>query len=490
MIGQSGAGKSSLLNALLDEYSMVPTSGIQGCTAAPIELRYNTELRKQSDGKASVYCARIEFIRLHDWRCELELLVDAICVGSNDDGTFVKPDSKKDAARAAWDKLEQVYGRTCLEGLLELSKEEVLAQLSDERKVTALLSRESLMIEHGQVQLGSPQAVALAAESHSNMASDLKAQKKAWAKRLSCELKAFVVKDEDRTRKGDGQCWPLVKKAVLWGPWPVLRSGACLVDLPGVKDTNSVRAKVAANYLPNCSGIWIVDRMCRATTNAVAKELLGEQFKRQLLMDGQYGNVTYICSATDECNPRELWSQLAEFAGEVPGRREHVQGLFDRLDLAQLEFNALSTEEESRIEQLSLLAQQLEETKKEAKKEKREREKAEKAWPKRTAEGAPLVLVQATVASDGSVLVNASTDVEARRQAAERSLQVYGDAKQEYEDENRNSALKKRAFAKETEKHERLKGELQRELNPLIAKMRNEYATQKLQVRRGSSPVV
>ena len=100
------------------------------------------------------------------------------------------------------------------------------------------------------------------------------------------------------------------------------------------------------------------------------------------------------------------------------------------------------------------------------------------------------MLVQATVASDGSVLVNASTDVEARRQAAERSLQVYGDAKQEYEDENRNSALKKRAFAKETEKHERLKGELQRELNPLIAKMRNEYATQKLQVRRGSSPVV
>ena len=31
------------------------------------------------------------------------------------------------------------------------------------------------------------------------------------------------------------------------------------------------------------------------------------------------------------------------------------------------------------------------------------------------------------------------------------------------------------------EENARLKGELQRELNPLIAKLRNEYATQKLQ---------
>lgn len=27
-----------------------------------------------------------------------------------------------------------------------------------------------------------------------------------------------------------------------------------------------------------------------------AKELLGEQFKRRLLMDGQYGNVSFICT--------------------------------------------------------------------------------------------------------------------------------------------------------------------------------------------------
>ena len=126
--------------------------------------------------------------------------------------------------------------------------------------------------------------------------------------------------------------------------------------------------QVAANYLPNCSSIWIVDRMCRATTNAVAKELLGEQFKRQLLMDGQYGNVTYICSATDECNPKELWTQLAEFAGEEPGRREQLQCIFDQLDHAQSEFNEQSNEEESRVERLDQLAQRMEESKKTAKK--------------------------------------------------------------------------------------------------------------------------
>jgi hypothetical protein len=71
------------------------------------------------------------------------------------------------------------------------------------------------------------------------------------------------------------------------------------VDLPGVRDANVARAKVSEQYLQNCNEIWVVAPIKRAVDDGTAKELLGEQFKRRLLMDGQYGNVKV--SPADRC---------------------------------------------------------------------------------------------------------------------------------------------------------------------------------------------
>ena len=199
-------------------------------------------------------------------------------------------------------------------------------------------------------------------------------------------------------------------------------------------------------------------------------------------MDGQYGNVTYICSATDECNPKELWSQLAQHADEVPGRRECLQVLFDRLEQEQAKFNVLSTAEDRRLEQLSRLKEEMDEHKKLAKKDKREVEKLEKDWKKRVAAGGSLVPVQVCVAADGSVDLRASTDAAVRRLEAEGSLAAYGEAKQEYDDENGKAPRKAREFRQDKAAHDKKTAELQCELNPLVAKLRNEYAAQKLQV--------
>ena len=65
---------------------------------------------------------------------------------------------------------------------------------------------------------------------------------------------------------------PLIKRVVLHGPWKVLSSGACLVDLPGVKDSNVARAKVASTYLRNCSCIWIVAPIKRAVDDGTVSQ--------------------------------------------------------------------------------------------------------------------------------------------------------------------------------------------------------------------------
>ena len=54
MVGTTGTGKSSLLNAMIDEYNVLPTSGTQACTAVVVKI--------QNNYKNDLYEADIEFL--------------------------------------------------------------------------------------------------------------------------------------------------------------------------------------------------------------------------------------------------------------------------------------------------------------------------------------------------------------------------------------------------------------------------------------------
>lgn len=67
--------KNALLNSLLEEASVLPTSGSRGCTAAIVELTFHSNLMKQPthpDDKVPVYRGEVEFITLADWQRELK----------------------------------------------------------------------------------------------------------------------------------------------------------------------------------------------------------------------------------------------------------------------------------------------------------------------------------------------------------------------------------------------------------------------------------
>jgi hypothetical protein len=54
VVGTTGTGKSSLLNAMIDEYNVLPTSGTQACTAVVVKI--------QNNYKNDLYEADIEFL--------------------------------------------------------------------------------------------------------------------------------------------------------------------------------------------------------------------------------------------------------------------------------------------------------------------------------------------------------------------------------------------------------------------------------------------
>jgi len=67
VVGNTGAGKSSIINAMLDEERLVPTNCMRACTAVVTEISYN--FSTDPDAK---YRSEIEFIKPSDWEKDLK----------------------------------------------------------------------------------------------------------------------------------------------------------------------------------------------------------------------------------------------------------------------------------------------------------------------------------------------------------------------------------------------------------------------------------
>lgn len=71
---------------------------------------------------------------------------------------------------------------------------------------------------------------------------------------------------------------------------------------------------MAAKYIKRCSGLWVVAPIARAADDKVAKNLLGDTFKRQLQLDGSYSSISVICSKADDISVTEILKLLPEDA--------------------------------------------------------------------------------------------------------------------------------------------------------------------------------
>jgi hypothetical protein len=467
VLGNTGVGKSSLLNAILDEAAVLPTSGSRGCTAAVVELSFNADLKKaapllqaQDDDETAitttpVYKGKVEFIRHQEWMTELAILVDEC--STEDKKIYARPPDAQRQPEAfnAWAKINQVYGRGTLENHHGKASAGILQRLATNPRVTNLLTPppgstdlyHSILVEQGQVDLGSANAQALVGGFH-KMNTRMRRSQKRWAAAFRNQINGYVY------RKGNGhepQTWPLIRKVVLEGPWPVLSTGACLVDLPGVRDANAARAKVSEQYLQHCHQIWVVAPIKRAVDDGTAKELLGEQFKRRLLMDGQYGNVSFICTQTDDCETTEIMRDHQDVAMRKPGRWEQMTILLDDITTLEKDINDFTQQQED----LKTDIQDADDMVKES----------QEALKEASAEGPHDDEVQVEIDMDH--LEALSDEIDANQQAARALVFQLDDFKKS------NSANIKRM--------QRKCPKLQRTLKAICAEVRNEYSTKCLQ---------
>jgi len=198
LVGSTGAGKSSVVNAVLDEEALVPTSALHACTAVITEISYNHD-----DEPGKRYKAEVEFIAAADWKQELSLLFeDLASLNSQTDASMMPEDADSEIALA---KVRAVYPT--------LERESYGKGESTVKKLVRVPAVKEI--------LGVTKCL------HADSASSLYQQ-----------LRKYVGSDaEASTGPTEGAqvpamaVWPLVKVVRVFTKSPVLKNGLVLVDL-------------------------------------------------------------------------------------------------------------------------------------------------------------------------------------------------------------------------------------------------------------------
>ncbi|KUJ22436.1 uncharacterized protein LY89DRAFT_714238 [Mollisia scopiformis] len=282
VVGNTGAGKSSVINAMLEEERLLPTNCMRACTACVTEMSWNT-----SDEENSRYRADIEFIKADDWKKDLELSLHEL-LDSNGQVSRDCTNAETEAG-VAYAKIKAVYPNKSKDELAKCTIEQLMREptVKDVLGTTKKIARgdPSLFYKSLQHFVDSKEKV-------------------------TSESKDSDKKDKKEKVKKTMEFWPLIKVVRIYTKADCLSTGAVIVDLPGVHDSNAARAAVAAGYMKQCTGLFIVAPINRAVDDKAAKSLLGESFKRQLKFDGQYSRITFICSKTDDISLIEATDSL------------------------------------------------------------------------------------------------------------------------------------------------------------------------------------
>ncbi|KAK1977590.1 hypothetical protein LZ30DRAFT_784770 [Colletotrichum cereale] len=265
VVGNTGDGKSSTINAVLDEDKLLPTNCMRACTAVATELSYNYDHDEENP-----YRAEVEFISRDEWLREVGILLRDLVTAGGVTADNMVPNS--DAAKALA-KILAVYP------LLDC---EMLASCTADQ-----------LADHPDVQ---------------QVLGTTKTMKAPTAFEIREQVEPFIdSKDKDDVTAAH---WPLVKVVRIFTKARVLSNGLTIVDLPGHQDWDAARAAVASHYLKSCSGIWIVAPINRAVDNKTAKDLISTSIKRQIKLDGSYSALTIICSKTDDIDINSAMDSL------------------------------------------------------------------------------------------------------------------------------------------------------------------------------------
>ncbi|KAK6339144.1 hypothetical protein TWF718_008567 [Orbilia javanica] len=128
--------------------------------------------------------------------------------------------------------------------------------------------------------------------------------------------------------------WPLVKVVKLYLDSDALKTGAILVDLPGLRDSNAARTAVTRQYMNRANEIVVVTRLTRAVTDETTGELSREGYMKRLKHDGRK-HLTIVCTCSDNFEPNDAAEDFngdKQFLEKYHSLNREIETLYSFID--------------------------------------------------------------------------------------------------------------------------------------------------------------
>ncbi|XP_029584748.1 nuclear GTPase SLIP-GC-like [Salmo trutta] len=253
VFGKTGAGKSFLINTILGETKLLPSGNQGACTSVMIQVEAN-----MTDSK---YIAEIEFMTEEEWKEELwSIFRDRSYEDGNDEDQERDDDDDDDDDG----KISALYGKDGRGATLE--------ELMDRRHFSEIpefrLSVKKIFL--------------------CDTAEEL-------SEKITCYTRSDTQSDTFKR-----QYWPLVKCITIKVPNSKdLLEDVVLVDLPGNGDCNKSRDEMWKSFVGNCSAVWIVSDIARATSEKESWDILDSTVSL-FGPGGECRSISFICTKTDD----------------------------------------------------------------------------------------------------------------------------------------------------------------------------------------------
>ncbi|XP_062979784.1 nuclear GTPase SLIP-GC-like [Elgaria multicarinata webbii] len=241
-LGRTGAGKTSLLNAIIGKKLFMPVSGEKACTSCIVQVKKS---------KSEFYEAVIHLLTKEEWSSELKDLVEVLSKNGDDD-----EGSSHESVSDAKDKLCALYGA----GADQKSYEELLKA----KLVTTIPAKRTISIKEKEVTT------------------------------FSEKLGPYICVKENHSF----EAWPLIKYVELDIPASdLVPEGITFVDIPGTGDFNKKRDEMWKENIDKCSVIWVIADVVRIEGEKVQEALLEESIKAYI--GGICTDIAMVVTKTD-----------------------------------------------------------------------------------------------------------------------------------------------------------------------------------------------
>ncbi|PVH91907.1 hypothetical protein DM02DRAFT_544867, partial [Periconia macrospinosa] len=327
LVGDSGAGKSSLINSLLDckDLARESNSG-QACTCVVTEYKFHDR---------EDFTIDVDYFTVEELKPSYEDLLTAYRDNVDSLADDRLPENRTEAQKK-FDLALSTFRASFKERLEHTPT--ILTTMPFDSAIDTMVEWARQTLRSCSIS-GSPSGFQQSYQSVEECSARL----------------SQLTSEVNIPGAGHQICpWPFVKKLTVHLKSVILSKGLIIADLPGLRDSNLARQSITERYMRDCHQIFAVAKIDRAITDQSVKDIF------DLARSASLSNISIVCTRSDEVNatqarndfPREK-AKIDAILADIKAEESKIVTLEEELEEFNIEEgDELLSEEEIREENL------------------------------------------------------------------------------------------------------------------------------------------